>query len=128
VKPIVVIAASFLLLGAGCGGPGSSGLYTLQKTRACLAAKHVKLGGQLDFVATTATGGALRATLATNFVTVVFGATTTDADNIDQAYRQFHAKNVGIDDVLRQDRNAVMLWHAHPSDADLAEVGSCLTS
>jgi hypothetical protein len=128
VKPIVVIAASFLLLVAGCGGSGSSGLYTLEKTRACLAAKHVKLGGPLDFVATTATGGALRATLATNFVTVVFGATTTDADNIDQAYRQFHAKNVGIDDVLRQDRNAVTLWHVHPSDADLAEIGSCLTS
>jgi hypothetical protein len=128
VKRIVLIAAPFLLLVAGCGGSGSSGLYTLPKTRACLAAKHVKLGGSLDFVATTATGGALRATLSDNFVTVVFGAATTDADNIDQAYRQFHAKNVGIDDVLRQDRNAVLLWHAHPSDADLAEIGSCLTS
>jgi hypothetical protein len=128
VKPIVVIAACFLLLVVGCGGSGSSSLYTLEKTRACLAAKHVKLGGPLDFVATTATGGALRATLAANFVTVVFGSTTTDADNIDQAYRQFHAKNVGIDDVLRQDRNVVMLWHVHPSDADLAEIGGCLKS
>jgi hypothetical protein len=128
VKRIVLIGASFVVLIAACGGSGGSGLYTVDKTRACLTAKHVKLGGPLDFVATTATGGALRATLATNFVTIVFGATTSDADNIDQAYRQFHAKNVGIDDVLRQDRNAVLLWHVHPADADLAEIGDCLKS
>jgi hypothetical protein len=28
--------------------------------------------------------------------------------------------------VLRQDRNAVMLWHEHPSDADLATISGCL--
>ena len=49
-----------------------------------------------------------------------------DADNIDQAYRRFHAKNVGIDDVLREQGNAVMLWHAHPADADLARITGCL--
>jgi hypothetical protein len=128
VKWILLIAASLVLLVAACGGSGGSGLYSLQKTRACLSAKHVKLGGPLDFVATTATGGALRATLPTNFVTIAFGATATDADNIDQAYRRFHAKNVGIDDVLREDRNAVLLWHQHPADAELSEVGDCLTS
>ena len=116
-------ALAFLL--AACGGSGST-LYTVQKTQACFTSKHVALGGSLDFVATTATGGALRAHLATNFVTIAFGATTADADNIDQAYRSFHGRNVGIVDVLRQDRNAVMLWHAHPSDADLAVVTGCL--
>ena len=116
-------ALAFLL--AACGGSGST-LYTVQKTQACFTSKHVALGGSLDFVATTATGGALRAHLATNFVTIAFGATAGDADNIDQAYRSFHGRNVGIVDVLRQDRNAVMLWHAHPSDADLAVVTGCL--
>jgi hypothetical protein len=33
---------------------------------------------------------------------------------------------VGIDDVLRQQGNAVMLWHQHPSDADLATITDCL--
>jgi hypothetical protein len=33
---------------------------------------------------------------------------------------------VGIDDVLRQQQNAVMLWHEHPSDADLSEITGCL--
>ena len=61
-----------------------------------------------------------------NDVTVVFGATTADADNINQAYHRFHSENVGIEDVLRQQSNVVMLWHAHPSDADLNRVTACL--
>ena len=86
----------------------------------------MRLGGPLDFVATTATGGAVQAHFASNFVTLVFGDTVDKADNLNQAYHRFHTQNVGIDDVLRQDQNAVMLWHAHPSDADLARVTACL--
>ncbi len=124
--PVVLALVLFLGLGvAACGGSGQS-LYTLQKTRQCLVGNHVALGGTLDFVATTATGGALRARLLPNFVTIAFGATTADADNIDQAYRSFHARNVGIDDVLRQQGNAVMLWHEHPSDLELARITGCL--
>jgi hypothetical protein len=126
VKLIFLSALVLAILLAGCGGSGGSSLYSLQKTQDCLIAKHIALGGTLDFVATTATGGALRAHLPPNFVTITLGATTADADNIDQAYRSFHASNVGIDDVLREDRNAVMLWHEHPSDADIATVTSCL--
>jgi hypothetical protein len=125
VKWIALSAASLVLFASGCGSGGSP-LYSLRKTRLCLNAKHVKLGGPLDFVATTATGGALRARLPSNAVTIVFGETIADADNIDQAYRRFRAKNVGIEDVLREDRNVVMLWHEHPADADLAEITGCL--
>jgi len=63
-----------------------------------------------------------------NDVTVVFGETQADATNLDQAYRRFHAENVGIDDVLIQDKNAVMLWHFHPSDADRSTLEGCLSS
>jgi hypothetical protein len=115
-----------MLLASACGGSGASTVYSLQKTRACLRANHVKVGGRLDFVATTATGGALRGRLPSNAVTIAFGTTGADADNIDQAYRQFHAANVGIDDVLRQQGNAVMLWHEHPADTDLATITNCL--
>ena len=125
-KRIVLIAAPFLLFVAACGGSSAAPISSLPKTRACLSSKHVKLGGPLDFVATTATGGAVNAQLPPNFVTIVFGATVADADNIDQAYRRFHAENVGIDDVLRQYGNAVLLWHAHPSDEDLSLITGCL--
>jgi hypothetical protein len=128
VKRIAASSVLFALCFAACGGAGGSALYTLQKTRSCLTAKHIRVGGALDFVATTATGGALRAHLATNDVKIAFGETSTDADNIDQAYRRFRAANIGIDDVLREDRNAVMLWHTHPSDADMATIGDCLKS
>jgi hypothetical protein len=126
VKRIILIGAPLILFVAGCGKPNDTALYSLAKTRSCLAGKHVKLGGPLDFVATTATGGALKATLPKNFVTIVFGQTVADADNIDQAYRRFHARNVGINDVLIEDRNAVLLWHEHAANADLAEITGCL--
>jgi hypothetical protein len=118
-----VIAA----IAAGCGSSGASKLYTLEKTSACLRGHHVRLGGPLDFVATTATGGAAKAHFRDgNFVTIVFGATLDDANNIAQAYQRFHGKNVGVADILRQDQNAVMLWHEHPSDTDLGSVTGCL--
>lgn len=119
--------ATLALAAAACGGGGTS-LYTKAKTSACLAGKRVKVGsaGAADFVANSATGGALTATLADDAVTISFGLTLTDASNIDEAYRRFHAKNVGIDDILRDQRNAVMLWKTHPSDADVALVTGCL--
>ena len=118
-----------VLVAAGCGKPGTK-LYTEQASSACLKKAHVKVGavGSEDFVASSATGGAFRARLTDNSVTVSFGQTLSDAGNIDQAYRRFHAANVGIDDVLRTQGNAVMLWHQHPTDADIAAVTGCLSS
>lgn len=119
---LLVVACALFLAGCGKNTP----TYSLSKTSKCLTGKGVRLGGPLDFVATTATGGAVRAHLPKNAVTLVFGHTSSDADNIDAAYRRFHSSNVGIDDVLRQQNNAVMLWQAHPADSDLALVTGCL--
>jgi hypothetical protein len=123
--PLLLVA----LLVAGCGPP-SAKIYSETKSRACLRAKRIRTTPPpaSDFVATTALAGSFRAKLKDNFVTVSFGDTLDHADNIDQAYRSFRAHNVGIDDVLRTQGNAVMLWHAHPSDVDLALVQGCLTT
>ena len=120
------VLASLLLAGALAGCGKDTPTYSLSKTSTCLHGTGAKLGGQLDFVATTATGGAVRVRLHDNGVTIVFGQTQGDADNIDAAYRRFHASNVGIDDVLRRQGNAIMLWKQHPSDPDLATVTGCL--
>ena len=77
-------------------------------------------------MASSATGGAFRVALPHNSVTISFGQTADDAANLDGAYRRFHAKNVGIDDILRVQGNAVMLWRVHPEDKDLATVTACL--
>lgn len=119
---VALLLCAVALLTAGCGKPGN---YSADKSRACMA-KKAKVSGPRDFVASTATGGAFVAKLADNDVTVAFGATKDDADAINDAYHRFRGENIGIEDVLRQDRNAVLLWHMHPSDTDVSLVASCL--
>jgi hypothetical protein len=122
----LVALALLCALAIACGGAADKP-YTLAKTRQCLQKNDaVKIGGRLDFVASTATGGALRLRLQHNAVTLVFGETVEDADNINDAYHRFHAKNVGIEAVIRQDRNAVLLFRQHPTDTDLSTVQGCL--
>jgi hypothetical protein len=61
-------------------------------------------------------------------VTVVFGESQSDGEEIENAYKRFAFDNVrrGLPDVLKRDRNTVMLWHEHPQDDDLATVNGCL--
>lgn len=115
---------------AACGGSSHASLYAKGPTSACLTGKGLRVASvanSTDFVANSATGGAFRVKLPQNGVTVSFGLTLDDADNIDQAYRRFRAANVGIEDVLRQQGNAVMLWRSHPSDADVETITGCLS-
>jgi hypothetical protein len=130
VKRLVLIAVVAVTASA-CGGSGSPALYTKAATVACFAKKGVltqPVPSASDFVASTATGGAFRVDVSNNLVTVSFGATNVDADNIEQAYHTFRAKNVGIGDILRRQGNAIMLWHVHPQDADIATITDCLKS
>ncbi len=123
--------AAVALVVAGCGARSTNVVYTKTATAACLEKQgvHVRsVADTSDFVAQSATGGAFRAGLPNNEVTVSFGLTVEDANNIDQAYRRFRAKNVGINDVLRSQGSAVMLWHVHPTDADIATITGCLKS
>ena len=118
----------FVLVVSACGSGGKS-VYTKDATEACLrkaALDPRPVPETADFVANSATGGAFVVQLADNRVTVSFGETDADADNIDQAYRRFKATNVGINDVLRRQGNALMLWHVHPEDSDLATISGCL--
>ena len=127
-KALLAALAVAAFLAAGCGSGGTP-TYTRAATSACLTKAGLKpkpVVESADFVANSATGGAFSVRLADNQVTVSFGETISDADNIDQAYRRFKASNVGIDDVLRRQGNAVMLWHAHPEDNDLATISGCL--
>ena len=62
-----------------------------------------------------------------NAVTLVLGATVDDANNINDAYHRFRARNVGVEDILRQEKNAVLLFKQHPTDADLAAIENCLS-
>jgi hypothetical protein len=124
-RALWLLAIALAVGAAGCGGSSS---YTAADTRACLVARGVQVGGKLDFVASTATGGAFAARLGNNSVKLVFGETEKDAEQIQLAYENFAFPNVrpGLPDVLRRERNAVMLWQQHPEDADLSLVVGCL--
>jgi hypothetical protein len=127
VKGLLAVLAAAVLL-AGCGSAGTRS-YTKDATEACLQKAGLKpapIPETTDFVANSATGGAFTVQLVDNRVTVSFGETQSDADNLDQAYHRFKSTNVGLDDVLRRQGNAVMLWHVHPLDNDLATIAGCL--
>jgi hypothetical protein len=127
VRRLVVLGAVALAASA-CGGGGSSS-YTRAASAACLRGQGVtieRVPQTVDFVAWSAEGGAFRARLSDNFVTVSFGPTLDKANAIADAYRRFAARNVGVSDVLYQQGNAVLLWHLHPSDTDLSTITGCL--
>jgi hypothetical protein len=117
-------AVIVLTLLAGCGGDR---IYTLAKTRACLQGKHVRMHPpRTDFVASSATGGTVVAKIGRNSVTLSFGVTTADADGLNAEYHRVRGRNIGIDDILKQQGNAVMLWHMHPEDPQIAFLMHCL--
>jgi hypothetical protein len=122
---LAVVGVGILLTLAGCGGQTT---YSVQPTRTCLAQRGFHTGGKLDFVASTATGGAFLVHLGDNFVTVAFGNTLQGGTDLESAYQRFALPNVkpGLPDVLKRYDNAVTLWHMHPSDSDLALIVGCL--
>ena len=122
---IVVLSFGFLLAVGGCGGQTT---YSMAPTKTCLTQRGFRVGGKVDFVASTATGGAFLVHLGDNFVTIAFGDNLAHGTDIEGAYQRFALPNVrtGLADVLRRYNNAVTLWHQHPSDSDLALVVGCL--
>ena len=120
-----MVAVGIVLVAAGCGGQTT---YQLTKSKTCLTQRGVRIGGPLDFVANTATGGAFRANLSGNWVTIAFGDNVKSGTDIENAYTRFAGQNIraGLTDVLRRYNNAVTLWHMHPSDSDLSLVVGCL--
>jgi hypothetical protein len=126
-RVVVPLLALVVLLAAGCGGKTT---YSAAKTRACLQARGAQIGppAASDLVATSAVGGAFKAQLGDNFVTLAFGTDENTGQNIADAYQRFAFSNVktGLPDVLRRYSNVVTLWHEHPQDADLSLVVGCL--
>jgi hypothetical protein len=132
VKPFAVLALlAFVAAGCGGGPTSSSSVYTRAATKQCIVSKlgvHTFPAIGDDFVASTASGGALRIRMPDgNAVTVLFAQSPDEASNLADAYRRFRAKNVGIEDILRTKGNSVLLWQLHPSATDESNVEDCLT-
>lgn len=121
---LLALVLSASLLAAGCG---SSPTYELDPTRACLAKQPgVEVSSKVDFVASTALGGAISVHLHGNEVTLSFTHDRQETERIVRAYERFRGKNIGLADVLRPVHNVVALWEKHPSDAALRTIRDCL--
>ena len=122
-RRLIPLAAVAVLL-AGCGGTST---YHAASTKACFAKDSgLRVSKRVDFVASTAPGGAFTVLLGDNQVTLSFADDEAGAKLLAAGYRAHRGKNIGIEDVLRPVRNVVALWVAHPSDADLGTVQRCL--
>jgi hypothetical protein len=127
-RPVRLLACAAALAAAGCGGGDDEpSLYRLTPTSACLRSADVPVTTRnLDFVASTALGGALRARFPDNQVVVAFGSSANDGNAIERAYRQFAGRNIGLSDVLMREENVVLVWAAKPTEQDLERVADCL--
>jgi hypothetical protein len=126
---LLAVAAAALL--AGCSrGAEAVEPYRLEPTRECLLESDLRVGRPPanDFVATTATGGALLVTYADIRLTLTFGEDDAEAGRLDQAYRRFAPRRLPIDDVLRRNRNVVELWEFAPTIDHQDTLNRCLRS
>jgi hypothetical protein len=125
--PVPALVAAGALLLAGCGGSDEPAHYTLAATRECLDGANVRTSTEdLDFVASTALGGALIARPGGNRVVLAFGDSPTDAVRTVKAYRTFAGRKIPLQDLLFQERNTVLLWEEPPTPQQAAAIRDCL--
>ena len=127
--PLAGLVVAAALLAAGCGGEPEPTVYRLEPTRACLEQTGLEpTTANVDFVASTATGGAVRAEIAANEVTISFGETDEEAQRTARAYENFAGPRIPIEHVLFREHNAVLVWGAPPTDEERTRVVSCLSA
>jgi hypothetical protein len=125
VLPLVAVA----LLVAGCNSEPS--VYKAEPTAKCLRGKGFRVtteGSEVGVVAAAAPNGGLRAFEPGNTVTIAFGESSDDALGIQRAFRRFAPKRLRphIDDVMRLQKNAVLLWTVTPPSEEMDTVFGCL--
>lgn len=125
---LAAVPAAAVLL-ASCGGNDPNALYRLPPTKDCLEQSDLRVSAKPpDFVASTASGGALRVRFADIRLTLTFGESEAEAARTEQAYRRFAPKKLPIDDVLRRNRNVVELWEFSPTIDHQDTLNRCLRS
>jgi hypothetical protein len=127
---LVVLA----LVAAGCGAP-SSRPYTAAGTVACLKKQGftqvTTAPAKIGLIAAFAEHGGLIATASDgNKLTIAFAADEEGAKSTQAAFKNqappFYKKR--INDIMRADRNAVMVWTTAPTQDQIDTVKGCLGS
>ena len=127
---VVFAVLAVALLVAACGDTEPDA-YTAGPTAECLREDgyHVVTDpAQLGVVEANTANGGLLASKPGNALRIAFGANSDDAIGIQRGYRRFVSKRVRphISDVIRTQKNAVMLWTVTPPLEDMNQVFDCL--
>jgi hypothetical protein len=125
--PLVLITA---VLAAGCSS-GEPSAYKAGPTAKCLKGKGYKVtteDAQVGVVAANAENGGLRANEPGNALTIAFAKNPDDAIQTAGAFKRFAPKKLRphILDVMRTNKNAVLLWTVTPPQTELDRVYGCL--
>ena len=126
----VLILSLVALLLAACGNTEPDA-YKAAPTADCLREDEYRVTTDRDRLgvveANTANGGLL-ASKPGNAVRIAFGADSDDAIGIQRGYRRFVSRRLlpHISDVMRTQKNAVLLWTVTPPLEEMNQVFACL--
>jgi hypothetical protein len=119
---------------AGCGG-GSSAPYTAKASTACLVKKGftgvTTDPGKIGFIAAFAANGGLQARSPVgNELTIAFVQSSDATAGTERAYRKAAPASLRphMSDIMESKGNAVLVWTVSPSQQELSDAESCLSS
>jgi hypothetical protein len=128
-RRVALLACAGLLL-AGCTDTEPS-VYKAAGTAKCLRKNGYEVTtdpARLGLVERNAENGGLLAFEPGNAVRIAFGASSDDALGIEAGFRRFVSKKrrLHISDLMRTQKNAVLLWTITPPQEELNKVYGCL--
>jgi hypothetical protein len=127
-RPVLALVALALLL-TGCETEPS--VYKAEGTAKCLRGEGYRVTtdpAELGVVEANTKNGGLLASKPGNAVRIAFGESSDDALGIERAFRRFAPKKLRphITDVMRTQKNAVLLWTVTPPLEEMNTVFGCL--
>jgi hypothetical protein len=118
------------LLSAGCSS-GEPSAYKAEPTANCLRGHGFEVttdDSKVGVIAANAPNGGLRMNEPGNALTAAFAQNSDDAIQIAAAFKRFAPKKLRphILDVMRTEKNAVLLWTVTPPQEEMNKVFACL--
>jgi hypothetical protein len=128
----VVLLAALAVLAAGCGVRNSKP-YTAAGSKDCFVDKGFRevttAPAKVGFIAGFAENGGLRATSPSgNVLTIAFTASEESTASTEQAFRSRAPKSLRphMSDIMRVERNAVLVWTITPDPGEYDTARRCL--
>jgi hypothetical protein len=124
----ISIMATLFLVGCSSGEPST---FKAGPTATCLKGIGFSVttdDTRVGVIAANAPNGGLLANEPGNALSIAFGVSSDDAIQIAAAFKEFAPKKLQphINDVMRTQKNAVLLWTVTPPQDELNKVFACL--